>query len=63
MEYGHKILAAIEASVGEVYTEIEDRASLPLRDSFDSDEDYDEAVDRAELKALRDLIDEELSNG
>ena len=62
MEYGRKILAAIEASAGEVYEEIETRASLLLRDSFGSDEDYDEAVDKEELKALKDLIEEELES-
>ena len=63
MEYGRKILAAIEAGAGEAYEEIEARASLPLRDSFDSDESYDEAVDRAELEVLQELIKEELASG
>ena len=32
MEYGRKILAAIEAGAGEVYVEIEARTSFPDRD-------------------------------
>jgi len=58
VECGRKILAAIEASAGEVYVEIEARASYPDRDKFDSDAAYDEEVDKAELKALKDLIED-----
>ena len=61
LEYGRKILAAIEeASSDEAYAEIEARTDYPDRDKFGSDEECDEAVDRAELKALKDLIEEEL---
>ena len=60
-ETGRTILRAISRCSPELYAELEKKAEYLDEDSFvGSSEEYDDAVDQAELKALKDLIEEEL---
>jgi len=61
-ETGRAILRAIEKGSPELYAELEKKTEYPdpYGDDFGSAQGWDGAVDQAELKALKDLIEGEL---
>jgi len=58
-ETGRTILRAISRCSPELYAELEKKAEYPP-DYSEGSEEYDDAVDQAELRALEDLIEGEL---
>ena len=52
-----RLLTLIEKQIPELYAEIEKKTEYPDEDPYTDFKKYDEDVDKAELKALSQIID------
>ena len=58
---GRIFLRSLQRQSPDWYNEIERKAEYPNQDDFTNSKEYDDAVDLAELKVMKEMIEEDLN--